>query len=470
MQKDTIFALSSATGLAALAVIRVCGPQAGLILKTLSRQILPPPRRASVRSLYDCQGCPLDEALVLFMPAPHSFSGEDMVELHVHGSVAVIGGVSEALFAQGAREAKPGEFSRRALENNKMDLTALEGVADLIDAVTQGQRQQAFAQMTGGLREVYEEWRAGILDALALIEGEIDFADEGDVPDQLSHRAHEKLRLVAGNIQENLAHSTRVQTIRDGIDIAIIGAPNAGKSSLLNALSGRQLAITSHHAGTTRDIIEVSLQIGGQLVRLADTAGLRESADEIEKEGVKRARFRAQNADKRIGVIDGNLLNGKASNNAIDETLDLLRAKDILLVNKADLWKDDKREGSEPLLIKKIKQTCQQKGIYTQNISMETNQGLACLEKQLIHALNLQEEGGIVRAGAGLTRARHVECAKQALRCLQQACQILTERSSLPELAGADLRESLVCLAELAGKSDIEAVLDRVFASFCIGK
>jgi len=285
---ETIFSLSSASGRAGVAVFRLSGPGTKGAVEALTRKNLPKPRYASLRSLIDNSGQAIDEALTLWFPKPASFTGEDCAEFQTHGSPAVIEGLSQALLSLGLRQAEPGEFTRRAVQNGKMDLTSAEGLADLIDAQTEGQRVQALRQMTGGLQEIYEDWRERLLDALAQVEGEIDFPDEEDIPDSLSHGAYLPLGRVVEDMEQALADMGRGAAIRSGLDIAIIGAPNAGKSTLINALTQRDIAITSPEAGTTRDIVEAQMVIAGLPVTLSDTAGLRETDNLIEMEGVKR--------------------------------------------------------------------------------------------------------------------------------------------------------------------------------------
>ena len=257
--RETIFSLSSAPGQAGVAVFRLSGPASASCIKSLTGRSAPKPRYAALRKLRSEQGDPIDEALTLWFPAPASFTGEDCVEFHTHGSPAVVSGLSEALLSLGLRQAEPGEFTRRAVENGKMDLTEAEGLADLIDAQSAGQRVQALRQMGGGLRGLYEGWREGLLDALAQIEGEIDFPDEGDIPDSLSHGAYAPLGILASEMRTALQDMGRGAAIRSGLDIAIIGAPNAGKSTLINALTRREIAITSPEAGTTRDVVDCLL-------------------------------------------------------------------------------------------------------------------------------------------------------------------------------------------------------------------
>jgi len=288
-ENDTIFALSSAPGRAGVSVLRLSGPLSGQALRSMTGRALPAPRVAALRAIQNGAGDVIDHPLVLWFPAPKSFTGEDCAEIHVHGSVAIIEAVATELLRLDLRQARPGEFTRRAVEHGKMDLTEAEGLADLIDARTEGQRLQALQNMDGALRETYELWQGQLLDALAQIEGEIDFADEADVPDALSHAAYPFLRTAADDMGAALATAARGRAVRDGIQIAIIGAPNAGKSTLLNALVKRDVAITSPQAGTTRDIVEAQAVIAGLPVTFSDTAGLRETSDAIEAEGVRRA-------------------------------------------------------------------------------------------------------------------------------------------------------------------------------------
>ena len=300
---ETIFSLSSASGRAGVAVFRLSGPACAESVTKLTHRSVPKPRYAALRKLMSPSGDPIDEALTLWFPGPASFTGEDCVEIHTHGSPAVINGLSEALLSLGLRQAEPGEFTRRAVQNGKMDLTEAEGLADLIDAQSAGQRVQALRQMGGGLRDIYEGWREELLDALAQIEGEIDFPDEGDIPDSLSHGAYAPLGELASEMKTALEDMGRGAAIRSGLDIAIIGAPNAGKSTLINALTRREIAITSPEAGTTRDVVEAQMVIAGLPVTLSDTAGLRVSDNAIEAEGVRRAQKRAAEAEITIYVV-----------------------------------------------------------------------------------------------------------------------------------------------------------------------
>lgn len=441
--KETIFALATGSGRAGVAIIRVSGTQAAETLKSVTQTRLPKARLASVRKLYDTAGEKLDEALVLWFVGPASFTGEDMAELHIHGGTAIVEAVSETLFALGLRQAEAGEFTRRAFTNGKMDLTEAEGLADLIDAETQGQRKQALRQMQGGLRDRYEVWRSKIIDALANVEGEIDFPDEGDVPDALAQRAGAGLLALSKELTESLADSHRGERVRHGVEVAIIGVPNVGKSSIINRLAEKDAAIVSPEAGTTRDIVDVYMQIEGIPVRFSDTAGLRITQNAIEAEGVRRARMRADEADLRLLVIDPE----------IEDSVDVLEEAqdgDFILYNKADLKKTP-----NPKTNVSRETFC---------ISAKTGQGFDGFEQSLRRFI---AENYGTREQAGLTRARHVNCVKTTLTAIKNAYENL---SIAPELAGADLHEALHAIKELAGETDIEAVLDRVFTSFCIGK
>ena len=439
---DTIFSLSSAPGRAGVSVFRLSGLNSGEILESIINKALPYPRQASLQRLYD-QDILIDEALVLWMPGPKSFTGEDCAEFQVHGSPAIIEAMAKGLLSKGARQAEPGEFTRRAFENGKMDLTEAEGLADLIDAETEGQRKQALRQMQGGLRDLYSEWRETLLDALAQIEGEIDFPDEEDVPDMLSHKAYSYLSNTLSSMEKVLTDANRGERIRAGLDIAIIGAPNAGKSSLLNSLAGREAAIISAQAGTTRDIVEVQMNLGGLPVRLSDTAGLRETEEAIEAEGVKRAIARASESDIRIFVQD-------CSNESWDmESLKMLTEKDFVLINKSDLGK----KNTPPAL----------PAIYFE-VSAVTGYNLDSfrdsLEARVIEEFSPSQD-------AGLTRARHRDCVQRAAESLRSALKVL---GVAPELAGDDIRSALHSLKELSGEIDIESVFDRIFSRFCVGK
>ena len=430
VQDETIFALSSAPGRAGVSVLRLSGDSAGRALRILTGRDLPPPRTASLRAIKDSGGEIIDKPLLLWFPGPKSFTGEDCAEIHVHGSVAILESVAGRLTELGLRQARPGEFTRRAVEHGKMDLTEAEGLADLIDARTEGQRVQALSNMGGALRETYEGWQSLILDALAQIEGEIDFADEEDVPDALSHAAYPFLTQVFVGMTSALASADKGRAVRDGLQVAIVGVPNAGKSTLLNALIGRDVAITSPQAGTTRDIIEAQAVIAGLPVTFSDTAGLRESEDAIEAEGVRRARAKAEDAHLVVHVVrDGS------------ET-DM--SPDIIYINtEEDVSEQTGNEVTGNALS-----------------GLGINVLLSEIERQI-----LQKFSGL--ENAALTRIRHVDCIRSAADNVDRARKNLGVE---PELASEDLRKSLKYIEELAGKSDLEQVFDRIFSSFCIGK
>ena len=430
LQDETIFALSSAPGRAGVSVLRLSGESAGRALRVLTGRGLPTPRVASLRAIRDGDGEVIDKPLLLWFPAPKSFTGEDCAEIHVHGSVAILESVARRLTELGLRQAKPGEFTRRAVEHGKMDLTEAEGLADLIDARTEGQRVQALSNMGGALREMYEGWQSLILDALAQIEGEIDFADEADVPDALSHAAYPFLTEAHESMTRALLGADRGRAVRDGLQVAIVGVPNAGKSTLLNALVGRDVAITSPQAGTTRDIVEAQAVIAGLPVTFSDTAGLRESDDAIEAEGVRRARARAEDAHLVVHVVRGELAADLSSN--------------MVFVNSD--FEDAEQSGSKVT----------GNALLGQGVDLL----LAEIERQILSKYSGLEN-------AALTRIRHVDCIASSSRNVDVARGKL---GSEPELASENLRKSLKNIEELAGRSDMEQVFDRIFSSFCIGK
>src|ERR1700720_4011406 len=301
---QTIFALSSGRPPSAISIVRVSGPQAGLTLTSLAGQI-PAPRAAARALLRDAKQRPIDDAVVLWFPGPASATGEDVAEFHVHGGRAVLAALFEALsaFAE-VRAAEPGEFTRRAFENGKLDLTEAEGLDDLIHADTDRQRRQALRHLKGLLGDRARDWRAQIIEASALIEAGIDFSEEGDVPAELIAPAVTKIKALLGEIEEVLAAQGKSERLREGLVVAIAGPPNVGKSTLMNQLARREVAIVSPHAGTTRDIIEVQLDLDGYPVTVIDTAGIRETEDPVEQEGVRRARARAADADLVLWMVD----------------------------------------------------------------------------------------------------------------------------------------------------------------------
>lgn len=438
--EETVFALSSGQGRAGIAVIRVSGDRALSALETLSGRAVPAPRRASVRRLCDPgSGEPLDEALVLWLPGPATVTGEDMVELHVHGSRAVVGGVLDALgVLKGLRLAEPGEFTRRAFANGRMDLTQVEGLADLIDAETAGQRRLALAQAEGALTSRCSDWRARLVRALALVEAEIDFSDE-ELPDGLDDQALSMVKDVAAEVREVVASGARGELMRDGVQVAILGPPNVGKSSLLNRLARREAAIVSDISGTTRDIVEVTLDLGGVPVVLADTAGLRETDDPVEREGISRARARASASDIAVWVID--LADPMPP--VWPEGLQATRR--VVVGNKGDVG-----DASFPCDLV---------------VSAVSGSGMEDLELFLADAakdLACGADGSVL-----VSRVRQREALSDCLACLDRACE---EAWGEAALAGEEIRLGLRALGRLVGRVDVEDILDVIFRDFCIGK
>jgi tRNA modification GTPase len=437
---DTIFALATPAGRSGVAVVRVSGPRAGAALEALMQRALPKPRMATQRRLFGDDDAPIDDALVLWFPAPQSFTGEDVAELHLHGGPAVIAAALSALGRiDGLRLAEPGEFTRRAFDHDKLDLAQVEGIADLIAAETEMQRRQALRQAEGALSRRLESWRTDLTRVLARLEAYIDFPDE-DLPQQLLVSIDEEIRQIVRTLAAELAGHA-AERLRDGLTIAILGAPNVGKSSIINKLAQREAAIVSSIAGTTRDVIEVRMDIAGYPVTLADTAGLRASADEIEAEGVRRALARAEHADIKLLVFDG----GRWP--AVDaETAKLIDDGAICVVNKADLLREPELVAVE--------------GRAALKLSCKTGLGLETLVGQIAAVARNAMSGGEI-----LTRARHraaVEDAKAALDRARGAGQL--------ELKAEDLRLAVRTIGRIAGRVDVEDVLDLIFKEFCIGK
>lgn len=440
---DTIFAPATAPGRAALAVVRVSGARAGEAVRALAGR-LPPPRRASLGKLKDSNGIVIDEALVLWFPGPGSYTGEDCAEFHLHGGLAVVEAVVEALAATGLRLAEPGEFTRRAFQNGRLDLAQAEAVVDLIDAETAAQARQALDQLGGGLSRRYDRWRDLLIESLAVLEAAVDFPDE-DLPEDVAARARPHLRELLGELRAALADADRGRRVREGYRVALIGAPNAGKSSLLNALAGRDAAIVTGTPGTTRDVIEVPLVLAGYKVLLADTAGVRDTAEAIEAEGVRRARAWAEDADLRLWVVDASDSAGHWR-----EASGLARPGDLLVLSKSDLALGTDARAARGGDLEAL------------SLSVMSDADLTALRTWL--------ETRVVSALSGAefpaaTRLRHAEslteAADRVARALGQA---------EPELAAEDVRLAARALERVAGRVDTEAVLDRVFSSFCIGK
>ncbi len=446
---DTIFALSSGRPPAAIAVVRISGPQAGGALKALIGR-LPDPRKAALARVRNPQtGDVIDEALALWFPAPHSETGEDVAELQVHGGHAVIAGVLEALGSvAGCRPAERGEFTRRAFENGRLDLTAVEGLADLIVAETQAQRRQAFRQLKGLIGVRAEAWRRRLIEALAMIEALIDFSDEPDISQDLIRPALHAAQQLRDEIAAILADAGRGERLREGLVVAIAGPPNAGKSTLLNRLARREAAIVSPYAGTTRDIIEVHLDLGGYPVMLLDTAGIRESVDPVEAEGVRRARERAAEADLVLWVTDASA----AGRSDDGPPAQIAPAQVWSIRNKVDLAASG---GIGP----------ENEPEFRFSISATTGAGIDLL----IAALRTYAKDFFASAESALvTRARHRHALEETNAALDRA--LWEAESGREELIAEELRAAATVLGRLTGRVDVEDILDVVFREFCIGK
>ena len=423
---DTIFALASARGKAGVAVFRISGPLAFEAVGRLCGA-LPESRKAVLRRL-TWDGELLDEGLVLLFDEGKSYTGETVAELQVHGSLAVTQSLAAALSAIGLRLAEPGEFSRRALENGRLDLAQIEGLADLIDAETEMQRRQAIRVLSGAIGKRAERWRGMLIRAAALIEAVIDFVDE-DVPVDVGPEVRGLLTAVIGELRVEVAGSHVAERVRDGFEVAIVGAPNVGKSTLLNALAGREAAITSEIAGTTRDVIEVRMNLAGLPVTILDTAGLRQGLDPIEEIGIARGIARAELADLRIFLL------GEPQ-----ETL-LMSPKlgDISVLGKGDLR--------------------------SVGVSGATGFGVDGLIAQIVAELEARVSGAGV-----MTRERHRIAMDYAIRAMESAQDELERQIPQNELVAMELRRGLQYLDQLVGRIDVENLLDEIFASFCIGK
>jgi tRNA modification GTPase len=433
MPTDTIFALASGSARAAIAVMRLSGPATGPTVAALCGGTLPAPRHASLRRLRDPAGAVLDHALILWFPGPGTYTGEDCAELHLHGGRAVIDGVANTLAEAGLRPAEPGEFTRLAFLNGRMDLVEAEAVHDLVEAETEAQRRQALRQLEGALGALYQGWADRLRGILAHQEALIDFPDE-DLPPEVEHQLLTTLGTVRTEIRLHLNDAGRGEKLRAGLFFAITGAPNVGKSTLINALAERDVAIVSHIPGTTRDVLETRVILGGVPVTLVDTAGLRETTDAIEAEGVRRALARAADADLVITMVEaGPPARTKLRPNATGS---------MLVANKADLG----LPGPDGAL----------------RISARTGLGMDALRAHLAEtARRLTESSG----PPPLTRARHRAALLAAAEHLDAA-----EQADLPELRGEDLRLAMRALGRITGHVGVEDILDMVFSHFCIGK
>lgn len=439
----TIFALSSAPGRGALAVFRVSGPAAGEAIDRVAGP-RPLPRRAALRNVRHPQtGDLIDQALVLWFAGPHSETGEDMAEFHVHGGRAVTTAMLRALGAiPEARLAEPGEFARRAFENGKIDLTQAEAIADLVDAETEAQARQALSQAGGALARLYEGWRAQLIEALALSEAAIDFSNEGDVSDKANETARAAAADLARALRQHLDDGRRGEILREGFHVVIAGPPNVGKSSLLNAMARREAAIVSDEAGTTRDVIEVKLDLGGLPVVLSDTAGIREADGKVEREGIRRTIATAQSADLVVWMMD-------ATGPQPDLPPDLAAGSGPTLraLNKVDLMR------ARPEL---------QPGWLA--LSLQTGEGVT----ELVSAIEREARSRIgVDAAPVITQARH---RQQIGFCLDALEAYLSGPEEELELRAEDLRRAASALGRITGRVDVEDVLDQIFARFCIGK
>jgi tRNA modification GTPase len=430
-----------------VAVIRISGPGAGAALETLTGDAVRA-RHASLRTLRDSAGEVIDYAVVLWFPGPASYTGEDCVELQVHGGPGVIDQLTDVLSSTGLRLAEPGEFTRRAFENGKLDLDQAEAVADLVEAETTAQTRQALGQLEGRLGVRYRAWRDRLVEALARLEAAVDFPDE-EVPPDVADQARGALEALTDDLAAALADEPRGRRVREGYRIAVIGSPNSGKSSLINALAGRDLAIVTAIPGTTRDIIEVPLVVDGYKVVVADTAGLRRTDEPIEIEGVRRARAWAGEADLRLWVVDQS-----ADDGGWREVLDLVRAGDVCLLNKRDL---PPRKAGE-----------------------EAEAAAAAAGAEVLRLSVLEDGADAVAALVGdrvrrdltgadfpaATRVRHETLLREGYEHLRRALSQL----GTPELAAEDVRLAARALARVSGRVDAEDILERVFATFCIGK
>ncbi len=448
----TIFALSSGQDRAGVAIIRLSGPRAHDALRALAPKVVATPRMAQRASLIDpADGGALDDALVLWFPAPRSFTGEDVVELHVHGGRAVVAGVLAALGRlPELRLAEPGEFTRRAFEHGKIDLTEAEGLADLIEAETDAQRRLALRQLAGVLHRAAEGWRADLLKAQALVEAAIDFSDEGDV----SQRAvDDAVAVVAGAqraLRAALDDAHRGEILRDGFQVVIAGPPNVGKSSLINALARREAAIVSPEAGTTRDIVELQLNLGGLAVVLADTAGIRAAPGGVEKEGIRRGLARASEADLVLWVVDAETpdLNLPPELHRLSEGG--FKGEVLFVWNKIDLVPEPPvgtRDDYSPLVVSTL-----------------TGVGLAALENRIAAAARERTRGG---EAALITTARHRQEIGAAAASVDD---FLAGHQGDLELRAEDLRRAAQAIGRLVGRVDAEEILGAIFGRFCIGK
>ncbi|ASV86435.1 tRNA uridine-5-carboxymethylaminomethyl(34) synthesis GTPase MnmE [Ochrobactrum quorumnocens] len=435
--QDTIFALSSGRLPSGVAVVRISGPQVRFVVETIIEKMIEP-RYAAYKTFRARNGDAIDRGLALFFPGPNSFTGEDCAEFHLHGGIAVVEKLLEELGSfPNCRIAEAGEFTRRAFTNGKMDLTIAEGLADLIAAETEGQRRLALQVASGAQRQLYTEWRQRLVRARALIEAELDFADESDVPGSVSGQVWEELRSLRTAILRHIESGKRAAMLRDGLHVVITGAPNAGKSSLLNFLAGREVAIISEEAGTTRDLLEVKLNLAGIPVYVTDTAGLRETTSKVEKIGIERALERAAEADLVLLLED--------MQNPIAVSLD---------ESEADVW----------TVGTKVDLSNSETGGWKYRISTKTNAGLV----ELLAALQVFAENRIGQINDAVpTRQRHINLLQSTVSEIETAAN----RDDLPlELRAENMRHASQYLGRITGDVDVEEILDVIFSQFCIGK
>jgi tRNA modification GTPase len=482
MARDTIFALSSGRGVSAVAVIRISGPRAGEALQILAGR-MPAPRMAGFATIRTIEKEAIDEALVLWFPGPNSETGEDTAELQIHGGRATVAATLAALGQlKGLRLAEPGEFTRRAFENGKLDLTKVEGLADLVTAETEAQRRQALLHLKGLLGEKAEAWRGRLIGALALVEARIDFSDEADVPADLLTPARRVIQDLADEIAKALDDGKRGERLREGLVVAIAGPPNAGKSTLLNRIARREAAIVSPYAGTTRDVIEVHLDLEGQPVTLLDTAGIRPTDDPVELEGVRRAQERASAADLILWVVDASTTRPEADQLGLRSSAPIWMVEnklDLLTTGRAEDQARSSKRMSNSSLTKFIKSSETMRNSEpdftkteskfdtssTFRLSAETGTGvealLAALARQAAEALGSGEP-------ALLTRERHRQALEITLAALRRA--LAEPAASREDLMAEELRLAATALGKLTGRIDVEDILDVIFRDFCIGK
>ena len=430
---DIIFALASAKGRAGVSVIRVSGKNSIFSIEKLLKNTLPVDNKC-LRKIYDADDNIIDEVLILTFKEKASFTGDETVEIHCHGSTAVVTYILQTLSnIKNFRIADPGEFTRRALENGNLDLTQVEGLADLIESETEAQRRLAIRSMDGALSSKVQEWRKDLIRAVSLIEATIDFADE-DIPTDITPEVLGLINKTQTDIKSEIKGSFAAERIREGFEIAIVGPPNIGKSTLLNALAGRDAAITSDMAGTTRDVIEVKMDISGFAVTLLDTAGIRETTDKIEKIGVDRAKLRAKNADLRLFITHSGEPNDLKLNP---------EENDIVVIGKSDLLNK-----SDILAI-----------------SGKSGEGLDSLLKEISDKLSRLSIGAQTA-----TRERHRISMIKAQRFLDAGKLLIEDNLELSELASSELHQGIQTLSSLIGSVGVEDLLDEIFSSFCLGK